>query len=82
MKCCGEERDGNFCPVCGKQLRYGPGWELLTFVRTSLKACRTSKASNERRGGRRIPRDETIKKWERWQVWLESVLKDVERPDG
>lgn len=86
MKCCGEERQGNFCQECGKAM----GSTLNTLLRyvtshaqTGRKRHETRKQHFEKQEGGLTDRgtrhldaiEKTALKWEGWQAALKEVMQ-------
>lgn len=91
MKCCGEQRDTQFCPTCGKPLLGDPLVTLLQFCQVHRKQCdrwvaavaedvSTYSPRNVDKGERHLARvSRTRTKWTRWIAALEQAIANNER---
>ena len=65
MICCGKERDTNFCPDCGTQLREAIGATLLAHLRYQAKRLSSRKD---------IRNTNMAPKYERWAKWTQEQI--------
>ena len=86
MKCCGEERTGNFCSECGNPLG-STLHSLLRHVGTHARQirdrCNFTKARYDRDPNPYLESSmaRTLKaaeKWESWQAELQKLLKECQ----
>ncbi len=79
IECCGEERNGNFCPQCGKQLRsITPLVSLLDYVRISRASAEKNHKAYKKRAeerGLKEPPPTKVRKWQAWEEALKEILK-------
>lgn len=74
--CCGEDRtSGNFCPECGRQLRFGPLIDLLAHCRTILRQQRR----NLERAEKPAKRERYQKAVETWEARCAALTAAIER---
>ena len=75
--CCGEDRETNFCPVCGADLKSDPLVSLLRYIRNMQQNAqryydRHVDHADSKRGRHHRAK---IDKWQIWGDAVESVLK-------
>lgn len=85
ISCCGQARDSNFCPVCGRQLREGMELQrLLLFLRNHEKQAKQRLETRhafvlQRANGKPISgRAEAVlrrltKTHDKWKGWADAV---------
>jgi hypothetical protein len=84
VRCCGEDRQTPFCPLCGRPLRQaGPLETLLAYLRLQARNHRRRLEETERAGGKYerlvASRRRTVAKWEGWVAALEGLTGPGEK---